>query len=816
MRQVLCVIMPTPRPSSQPRYGAKAGGRSRGKSKIPDHVRRKILPSPPPDAKATTLAATVEAVVFANDDGDFVILRAIDDSESKVVLKGALGHVHVGESLNCTGAWQEHQQHGWAFHVKTAEATQPHTLVGMASYLESAVPGIGPVFARAIVEQFGEETFEMIDANPKVLYKVKTPGGVSMSTAKIRAVIEAWDDARAVRRVMVFLTSHGVTPGLAAKIHKQYGERSLTILQEDPYRIVEIRGVGFKIADRIARNLNVPLHSPQRIKAGLVYCLQEAESSGHCFLTEPELVDTAIEQLVLDDPEMVAEQITELVRDRKLILDVSDGESRCYLPDLYFIERRLGKALRALLDNPPADDVSVPERATATGTDGFVPNDGQWTAIENALSRRVSLISGLPGTGKTTLVRLLLDLIDDQKKLRVGVSEVSYLLGSPTGKAARRMTEATGREAQTIHRMLQWAPSQGGFVHDEDTPLAARFVIVDETSMVDLRLADALVRAIGPETHLILVGDADQLPPVGAGKVFDDLLASSAVPSVRLTEIFRQAARSMIVRNAHQIVHGKKPFKNAKDAAEQLDDVSTEDLDDDFFFVERDDPEDIVNTVVEFAAKRIPTTYKLDPIRDVLVLAPMKKGPCGLEVLNARLQQTLNPNGMKLGVKDLRLGDRVIQTRNDYNLEVMNGEVGVIDFWNKEDRTGVLDLGERRVQIAAKDLESFLPAYAISVHRSQGSQAPAVICVTATSHYIMLTRSLVNTAITRAQKLCVCVGQERALGIAVRTVDARKRNSALAERVRGSRRRPVGAAPEPDQDSFEVDIAGLDENLDLT
>jgi exodeoxyribonuclease V alpha subunit len=762
--------------------------------------RKRALPPAPEDPAATSVTATVDAVVYANNDGTFAILRALDERGERIVLKGGLAHVHVGEHLGCTGRWQQHAEHGWSFQVEHAEASQPHTLQGMVAYLESSVHGIGPVWAKAIVDTLGEDTFERIDQDPKVLFTVKTPSGRSMGAKQVREIIAKWEEARAVRRVMLFLTSHGVTTGIAAKIHKQYGDTALERLTEDPYCMVEIRGIGFRIADRIARNMNVPLESPRRIQAGIVYCLQEAEGQGHCYLTDSELAAMVRDNLFFDgldgaadgglDAEQVARldsivgaQLGELVRENKLVMDVTDEPGgagrRYYQRETYWVEQRLARNVRDLLSTLPAIDVDLPERPTSGD---FVPNDGQWQAIENAMRSRVSLITGLPGTGKTTLVKLLLQVIDGAE-LMLDAEQSRYLLASPTGKAARRLQEATGAKAQTIHRLLQWAPSEGGFLHDEGNPLNARFVIVDETSMVDLRLADALLRAIGPTTHLVLVGDADQLPPVGAGKVFDDLIASGCVPSVRLTEIFRQAARSMIVRNAHRIVGGEEPFRNRSEASVELG-VDPEELDDDFFFVHRNEAEDVARTIVEFAAERIPKTYGLDPMRDVLVLAPMKKGPCGLEVLNSKLQWKLNREGHKIGVKDLRVGDRVIQTRNNYDLEVMNGEVGVLRAWDAETGTATIEFqDDREVEVPRNQLDSFLLAYAISVHRSQGSQAPAVICAVAKSHWIMLTRSLVNTAVTRAQRLCVCVGQKAALNHAVRTVDSRTRNSALAERV---------------------------------
>ncbi len=796
-----------------------AAPKRRKNGRTPDDWRRRSLPPAPADDTATQLTATIDAVVYANNDGTFAILRGLDERGEKVVLKGGLAHVHVGEHLACQGRWQQHAEHGWSFQVEHAEATQPHTLQGMVAYLESSVHGIGPVWAKAIVDTLGEDTFEKIDADPQVLFTVKTPSGRKMGAKQVREIISKWEEARAVRRVMLFLTSHGVTTGIAAKIHKQYGDTALERLTEDPYCMVEIRGIGFRIADRIARNMNVPLESPRRIQAGIVYCLQEAEGQGHCFLTDTELATMVRDNLFfdgldgayadggMDDDQVarldsiVAAQLGDLVRENKLVMDMTDDGRRYYQRETYWIEQRLARNVRELLSTLPAVDVELPARPTSGD---FVPNDGQWQAISNALASRVSLITGLPGTGKTTLVKLLLQVIEGAE-LKLDAEQQRYLLASPTGKAARRLQEATGAKAQTIDRLLQWAPSEGGFLHDEGNPLTARFVIVDETSMVDLRLADALLRAIGPTTHLVLVGDADQLPPVGAGKVFDDLIASGCVPSVRLTEIFRQAARSMIVRNAHRIVGGEEPFRNRSDASVELG-IDPEELDDDFFFVHRNEADDVARTIVEFAAERIPKTYGLDPMRDVLVLAPMKKGPCGLEVLNSRLQWKLNREGRKLGVKDLRVGDRVIQTRNNYDLEVMNGEVGVLRDWDAEDGIAKIEFqDDRTVEVPRNQLDSFLLAYAISVHRSQGSQAPAVICAVAKSHWIMLTRSLVNTAVTRAQQLCVCVGQKAALNHAVRTVDSRTRNSALGERIAEGGAPAATRRAEPAVDPFAGD-----------
>ncbi|MCW2950006.1 MAG: ATP-dependent RecD-like helicase, partial [Thermoleophilia bacterium] len=787
---------------ASPQRSASGGALRRGGKPDPEFFRKRSLPAAPKDASATEVVATVQAIVFQNSEGSFSILRAEDERQEKVVLKGALAHFNVGEQLTCKGRWHEHGEHGWSFQVESAEARQPSSSAGMVAYLEASVHGIGPVWAQAIVDTLGENALGLIDDDREALFKVRTPSGRKMSAAQIREILAEWDATRVNRKVALFLQSNGVTPGYVPRIIKHFGENTLHRVANDPYCLVEIKGIGFRIADTIARKMGIPLESPRRIQAGIVYCLQEGESNGHCYLGDEELGQQVRTQLFSDNLDgayvdaldadvrdsgarldtVVAAQLADLVKARKLIMDVNDNGRRYYLPELYWTEMRLARNVRTLLDTKPPVDVTPPPRPLEGD---FVPNDGQWRSIEHALQSRLSLITGLPGTGKTTLVKLLLEVIDGLDDLRIDDDQQRYLLASPTGKAARRMQEATGKPAQTIHRLLSYAPGEGGFLHDEENPLTARFVIVDETSMVDLKLADSLLRAIGPSTHLVLVGDADQLPPVGAGKVFDDLIASGCVPNVRLTEIFRQAARSMIVRNAHRIVGGEHPFRNRSEASVELG-IDPEELDDDFFFVHREDPEDVARTIVEFAAERLPKKYGLDPRRDVLVLAPMKKGPCGLETLNSRLQWRLNPDGAKLGVKDLRLNDRVIQTRNNYDLEVMNGEVGVVTHWDAELGVATIDFGERQVEVARNQLDSFMLAYAISVHRAQGSQAPAVVCAVASSHWIMLTRSLVNTAVTRAQQLCVCVGQVKAMRHAVRTVDSRTRNAALAERVRDS------------------------------
>lgn len=792
---------------SIPSSSFRRGGRG------PDAWKQRVRAPKPADTTATSISATLETCVFANTDNGFAIMRATADDGAPVTLKGSIAHVNVGEHVTCTGAWLESKEHGWSFQVEVVESTLPSTEVGIAKYLASNVPRIGEEWAKAIAASLGDRAFERIQQDPTCLAEVTRSGAKQskLSSAQKKSLVEHMKAHGQDVLVVQKLARFGIHGKLQEKVRKHFGYDLGDVLDNFPYRLVEVRGVGFRTADELALANGMPRRSPERIQAGIVYCLQDAEGSGHCFLWEDQLECEVRKNLFPDHPleepapeldELVDAQLAELLGTRKLMRDAREGRVRWWLPELYYTELRLAGHVRELLATKPMVDVDLPERPV----DGdFIPNDGQWQAIENALGSRLSLITGLPGTGKTTLVKLLLEIIDGLD-LRLDDGQVAYVLASPTGKAARRLHEATGANARTIHRLLEWAPGEGGFQRDEENPLAARFVIVDETSMVDLRLADSLLRAIGPATHLVLVGDADQLPPVGAGKVFDDLIEAGVVPSVRLTEIFRQAARSMIVRNAHRIVGGERPYKNRSEASVVLGEP-VEDLDDDFFFVHREEAEDVARTIVEFAAERIPKRYGLDPMRDVLVLAPMKKGPCGLDVLNSQLQWRLNRDGRKIGIRDMRVGDRVIQTRNNYDLEVMNGEVGVLADWDAEEGIATIDFGDdRSVEVPAAQLATFMLAYAISVHRSQGSQAPAVICAVAMSHYIMLSRSLVNTAVTRAQRMCVCVGQMQAMGKAVKTVDSRTRNAALAERVTddATPRRRGGTTLVPGSEHAEV------------
>lgn len=752
---------------------------------------KKFKSPAPADKSAKSVAATVENIVFANTDNGFAILRATADDDSSLTIKGTLAHINVGEHVVCNGAWQESKDHGWSFNVSDVEAALPSSANQVARYLANNVPRIGDEWAKAIVAALGDGALLQIQGDPSCLDGVRRDESKQskLSVAQKRSLVKHMAERGQELVLDQKLARFGIHGKLAEKVRMHFEYELHDVLNFQPYRLVEVRGVGFRTADELALANGMPKDSPERLQAGIIYCLQDAEGSGHCFLWDDELRQK-IRANLFPNPEddvefsldeLVNPQLSLLLSTRKIVRDAKDDRERWWLPEFYYTELRLARNVRELLLTKPMIDVDAPERPE---TGDFVPNDGQWEAINNALSSRISLITGLPGTGKTTLVKLLLKVIDDLH-LKLDSGQVSYVLASPTGKAARRLHEATNVEAKTIHRLLEWAPGDSGFQRDESNPLQARFVIVDETSMVDLRLADSLLRAIGPATHLVLVGDADQLPPVGAGKVFDDLIESGEVPSVRLTQIFRQAARSMIVRNAHRIVGGQRPFKNRSEASVELGEP-IEELDDDFFFVHRAEADEVAKTVVEFAAERIPRKYGLDAMRDVLVLAPMKKGPCGLEELNRQLQRRLNPDGAKVGVRDLRIGDRIIQTRNNYDLEVMNGEVGVLSEWDTDEGIAVVDFGDdRSVQVPAAQLGTFMLAYAISVHRSQGSQAPAVICVIAMSHYIMLSRSLVNTAVTRAQKMCVCVGQMQAMAKAVKTVDSSTRNAALAERVSG-------------------------------
>jgi len=710
-------------------------------------------PPPPRDAAATDLNAEVCNVRWSVPGGDFAVLDAVSDEGEPVVLVGSLAHVHEGESVAVGGAWRCHPRHGWQFDIRRVRILEPVSDHAVRAYLES-VKHVGPRAAAVLVERYGAgEVLEAIDRDPERVLR----GVPGIGPRRLPAAVSSWRDQRELRELRLFLDTHGVDAAAAGRIARHFGAGSIARLQREPYAICELDGIGFATADALARALDTPPDAPDRLAAGVLHALTQAQTDGHCHLPRDELIGRA--GRLLGGGVDIVDAIDALAaRGKVVIAQDCVAEAR-----LHAVELRLAGHVRRLLCDEPALDL----RGVMPPSSGpFVPSDDQWRGVTQALEHRLSILTGGPGTGKSATMRALVELLKARRR--------SARLCAPTGKAARRLSELTGAEATTIHRLLEWAPDEG-FTRDSHHPIeGCDVLIVDEASMLSVHLAEALLAAVGPDTHVLLVGDVDQLAPVGPGRVLEDLLDSQVVAATRLTEVFRQAARSMIVRAAHAINAGSLPPTRPRP-----EDVR------DFFVIERAGAQAIFDEICDLAAARLPAHYDLDPAGDVQVLAPMHKGPLGIEALNAELRARLNPDGAPIDATALRVGDKVMQTRNSYEHDVFNGERGVLVHYDDE-RDRVMFAGEdgRRVNLPTEALETFTLAYSVSVHKSQGSQARAIVVPAFRGHHIMLTRNLVYTAVTRAQEVCVVVGERAALAIAVKRPDARRRHTRLRELVR--------------------------------
>jgi exodeoxyribonuclease V alpha subunit len=726
-----------------------------------------------PSAREIRVTLAVSGPRYVSSDSEFAVWSATlgeaRDGEP-VRLTGPLGHVSAGDQLVCAGEFTEHPAHGWQFVVESFHSALPQSTDGIALWLMTRVPGIGRTFAGAIVEHFGaEHVFAELDRDPDRLREVRTKAGRAISRPSVERAVSAWREVAAIRQVETFLFTHGIGAGLAARLVREYGEDVVAVLTSDPYRLTELPRIGFKIADRIARSLGVELDDPHRLRAGLGYTLEEAEADGNTFLLQDELWQHAARLLEVRDQEPLEAALRALLSAGEVVVE----EERVYRSELWEMERRLGRALgsRASAQTELFERPERPETAIS---------DEQWSVVELVRTRPLVLLTGLPGAGKTHTQRVLVEIARRARR--------RVLLCAPTGKAARRMRDLTGHDAMTIHRALAYSPSEGGFQRNADSPLSKDYdlVIVDEASMLSLELADALFEAVG-DCHVLLVGDTDQLPPIGPGSVLADLVACGIVPRVHLTAIYRQAARSLIIQSARRINGGRLPFLTPEEARAELG-TETE-LDEDFYFVARSSPESIRAAVLELACERIPARFGLDPRSEVMTLVPMRRSPIGLWSLNEELEQRLNPGERKvvLARAGLRVGSRIVQTKNDYTVdrEVMNGEVAfILDYDEEEGEARLsLDEGEREIVVPVSALETYELAWALTVHRSQGSQFPAVVVPWSTAYSVMLSRALLYTAVTRAQRLCVLVGERKALAIALGRSAQRRRNSGLAERI---------------------------------
>ncbi|HET8862742.1 MAG TPA: ATP-dependent RecD-like DNA helicase [Solirubrobacterales bacterium] len=706
------------------------------------------------DADAAAFSGTVEVlgVIFSAEDDGYAVLEVQDaESGEGFALVGPVAHLSAGDRAEVSGDWQTHSRYGRQLKARGALPLDPADREGRIAYLTS-LRHIGPARAERLVDEYGESVLGAIAADPAGVFGALR--GVSAEQAATAA--ESWHASRAIRDLHVQLAPHGLAH-LAAPIHNRFGEGAMTVLHEDPYRLTEVAGVGFARADRIALAADVPPESDRRAQAAAVFALGEAEQQGNSYLPVDELNRRTAQLIGLrPDPDVT-------VRARGLLLD----QGRAYRELTHASEVAVAETLAARAAAPPHIDhdpgESPPEDEGADETRRLT--EEQWAAVRGAFATRISVLTGGPGVGKTACTRAI--VAEAQR------ADVSIALCAPTGRAARRLEEATGHEAQTIHRMLEWMPGrEPGYRPGH--PLPVELAIVDESSMLNLRLIEVLLGGLAESTHVVFVGDADQLPPIGAGKPFEDLIAAGIAPVVRLTQIFRQAARSMITTAAHEINQGRPPHLQPQ--GEQ---------DHDFFFVDRAAPERALETVVEVVAERAPASFGVDPIREVQVLAPMYKGAVGIDALNERLQARLNPDGRAAVSERFRVGDRLIQTRNSHELGLMNGSIVFLRADDPEEETILVDTDEGgSLTIPYGETATLRLAYAISVHKAQGCEVPVVVGVCHRSHSRMLTRPLLYTAITRARQSCVLIGDPAALEMAVKRDDSGARHSGLAERLR--------------------------------
>ena len=726
------------------------------------------MTTPAEDREA--LSGVVERVVFHNPENGFAVLRVrVRGGFQLTTVVGRLPLVSQGETIRASGAWKNDPNHGVQFRADRLAVSPPDSLDGIRRYLGSGrVHGVGPKMAKRLVKAFGEDVFEVIENEPERLKEV--PG---IGPKRARRLSEGFKDQKAVREIMVFLQTHGLGSARAAQIYRAYGADAATLLTEDPYRLArEIRGIGFRIADSIGASLGKDPEGLPRARAGLGYTLEQARGAGHCGLPRDQLFEQAQELLKIPE-EILFTALSDELQAGRLVAARLNGEEAVFLPPLLSAERaitrRLGELIRA--EPPPWADIDagkalawVEKHLDVT----LAPT--QRAAVETSLRSRVAVITGGPGVGKTTLVNALLQILKARN--------VTCALCAPTGRAAKRLAESTSHSAKTIHRLLEIDPSSGSFRRGRQRPLDCGLLVVDESSMVDVELMAALLQGLPAEGSLLLIGDADQLPSVGPGQVLRDLIDSGAVPVARLREIFRQADNSRIVRNAHRVNQGYLP--ELESARDELSD---------FYFVPAEDAEDGQRKVVEIVAGRIGRRFGLDPVRDVQVLSPMNRGPLGVRTLNVTLQAVLNPAPESGAVEverfgwRYRAGDKVMQTENDYDKDVFNGDLGRIRSIDPGAEKMMIVFDGRPVEYRFSDLDRLMLAYAVTVHKSQGSEYPAVVVPISTHHYVMLRRNLLYTAITRGRKLVVIVGQKWALQKAVEEASDLRRYSTLRERL---------------------------------
>jgi exodeoxyribonuclease V alpha subunit len=717
----------------------------------------------PEASSQEVLAGLVERVTYHNTENGFCVLRTKARGHRDVVtLVGHAASIAAGEWITASGEWVNDRTHGQQFKARFLRTSPPTSADGIEKYLSSGmIWGVGPVYAKKLVCAFGEKVFDVIESAPDRLREIDGIGPM-----RAASILAAWAEQKAVREIMVFLHNHGVGTARAVRIFKTYGSDAIQIMTENPYRLArDIRGIGFKTADAIATKLGIEKTAMVRVRAGISYALTEAMDEGHCGLPKAELVPLA-EKLLEVPQELIGTALDLELQEGTVVAD-RVGETPCvFLAGLHRAERTVAERLTQLANGALPWLWIDPDKALPWVEKhiGLALAESQVAAVRLALMSKVLVMTGGPGVGKTTIVKAILRIL--------AVKGTNILLCAPTGRAAKRMTEATGFAAKTIHRLLEVDPKRGGFKRGDDNPLDCDLLVIDEASMVDVMLMQALMKAVPDRAALLIVGDIDQLPSVGPGQVLADVISSGAVPVVRLTEVFRQAAESRIITSAHRINQGSIP------------DLSPPGTESDFYFVEAADPEAAVPRIIELVKTRIPKRFGLDPIRDIQVLCPMNRGGVGARSLNVELQAALNPAGDRKVERfgwSFAPGDKVMQIENDYDKDVYNGDIGTIDDVNPAEGELTVSFDGRAVTYGFGELDMLVPAYAATIHKSQGSEYPAVVIPVMTQHYAMLQRNLLYTGVTRGKKLVVLVGQKKAVAIAVRNVSGRRRWSKLAE-----------------------------------
>ena len=742
--------------------------------------------------ESASIQGTISRITYQNPETHYTVARLDEDRGTGITVVGRIFPISEGEEIKVTGAWKRHPRYGLQFQVDHWQKIDPATIEGIEKYLGSGlIKGIGATYAKRLVAAFGLDTLRVLSEEPLRILEVDGIGEV-----RARRVMQAWQEQRGMQDVMVFLQGHGVGASLALRIYRAFGADTIQQVRENPYALAQqVHGIGFLLADRLAGRIGVQGDFPLRVQAGVLHVLREAADQGHCFSPLPLLKRNAAGLLgVEEDP--VEAAVDKLAAKGQLIFEETDDGTvtRVYLAELFQAERRVAEALGHLLSTPSS--LQGERRISPWSQSGSTPrgvidlispelfgpsavtlDEDQVRATQQALREKILVITGGPGTGKTTLLTALLTILRRSK--------VGFVLAAPTGRAAKWMSESSSEEAMTIHRLLEFNPREGGFHRSEDNPLQADFIIVDETSMVDLALMDHLLRAVDPHSHLILVGDVDQLPSVGPGSVLRDLIDSGVIPKVVLTRIFRQERESLIVVNAHRILHGQSLVLGNKPGPS------------DFVFLPRESEDEILAEIKTLISEEIPRSLGLpaDGVAQAIqVLTPMHRGLLGTINLNRELQMLLNPGGKALeqSGSGLRLGDKVMQLRNNYDKGVFNGDLGRIVGIDTEDGSVTVDFLEKLVKYDSENLDEISLAYATSVHKSQGSEYPAVVIPLHTSHYLMLHRSILYTAVTRGKKLVVIVGSRKALAMAIRNFRVEKRNTGLKEKlmqaVRGTAR----------------------------